>query len=241
MSLPDADEGELRYAEYVLGVLEADERAAVEIELKRSQKAASEVRFWESRLMPLVQEIQATPPPPHVWARIEQLTQLPAPSAPTRRSGLWDRLAFWRWLSIGAGVAALALLSLTLWLSLRTERPATYLASTLRQPGGGIGWTATLDVSHARIVVVPAAPSALPLGRAPELWLIPAGARPIPLGMIARTRATTLSLPAAMPTDIGPMSVLAVSIEPPAGSPTGQPTGAVIAQGGIVRAPSGSG
>jgi anti-sigma-K factor RskA len=40
------DESSLRYAEYVLGVLDAAERAAVERELVTSEEAQRGVAFW---------------------------------------------------------------------------------------------------------------------------------------------------------------------------------------------------
>jgi anti-sigma-K factor RskA len=70
-----------------------------------------------------------------------------------------------------------------------------------------------------------------------ELWLIsPAVPAPRPLGLIAKG---TLSV------DLGPLAaralasgVLAVSLEPAGGSPTGSPTGPVLYQGRILATPT---
>ena len=94
-------------------------------------------------------------------------------------------------------------------------------------------------VLRARMVVVPATPVAFAQGRAPELWLIPAGGKPISVGMIARDKPTTLALDPALLARLGPTAALAVSVEPLGGSPTGQPTGAVVAKGAISVAPDG--
>ena len=45
------DENSLRYAEYVLGVLDASERATVERELASSEEAQRAVAFWQQRLI----------------------------------------------------------------------------------------------------------------------------------------------------------------------------------------------
>ena len=78
--------------------------------------------------------------------------------------------------------------------------------------------------------MVPAAYSA-DATREPELWLIPADGKPRPLGMLRADRAVTIAIPADLAALTVSNAVLAVSLEPPGGSPTGQPTGPVIATG----------
>jgi len=83
---------------------------------------------------------------------------------------------------------------------------------------------------------VPAAPQSLAAGRAPELWLIAKGEKPVAIGMISTSAPIALPLEGALLHRVGPTAVLAVSVEPPGGSPTGQPTGPVIATGAIATA-----
>jgi anti-sigma-K factor RskA len=59
--------------------------------------------------------------------------------------------------------------------------------------------------------------------------------------MIMPDKPTTLALDAALLSRLGPTALLAVSVEPIGGSPTGQPTGAVIAKGAISAAPNAQG
>ncbi|RCS30465.1 anti-sigma factor [Rhodanobacter denitrificans] len=237
----------LRYAEYVLGVLDADTRAEVAREVLASDEAATAVALWQRRLIPLAETVGDVAPAPYVWARIHDALQLDAPArAPLAqpRRGLWNNLALWHWLGIGASAVAVALLVV---VSLPRPVPApkvagiAYMASTIQQDNGTTGWTATMDLQHARMVVVPATPVAFAQGRAPELWLIPAGQKPISVGMIARDKPTTIALDPALLARLGPTAALAVSVEPIGGSPTGQPTGAVIAKGAIGAAPDAGG
>jgi anti-sigma-K factor RskA len=158
-----------------------------------------------------------------------------------QRKGLWNNLQLWRWVGIGASAVAVALLvvvSLPRTALTPTVVSAGYMASTIQQDNGSTGWTATMDLEHARMVVVPAMPVAFAAGRAPELWLIPAGGKPISLGMIARDKPVTLALDPALLAQLGPTAALAVSVEPIGGSPTGQPTGPVIGKGAIGAAPN---
>ncbi len=228
----------LRYAEYVLGVLDADTRAEVAREMMTSDEVATAVALWQSRLIPLADVIADVTPAPYVWARIHDALQLDAPArtTPTPRKGLWNNLALWHWVGIGASALAVALLvvvNLPRHAPTPVEAVASYMAATIQQDNGSTGWTATLDPQRGRMVVVPATPIAFATGRAPELWLIPAGGKPISVGMIALDKPTTLTLDPALLAKLGSSALLAVSVEPLGGSPTGQPTGAVIAKGAI--------
>jgi anti-sigma-K factor RskA len=115
------------------------------------------------------------------------------------------------------------------------------MVSTIQQDNGVTGWTATMDLQNAKMVVVPATPTAFAPGRAPELWLIPAGQKPISVGMIMLDKPTTLALDPALLAQLGATAALAVSVEPVGGSPTGQPTGPVIAKGAISAVPAAQG
>lgn len=228
------EEDTLRYAEYVLGVLDADARAAVAREIETTGEAATAIGLWQRRLLPLAESIEELAPAPYVWQRIRDALRLNMPSQDRPRKGLWNNLPLWHWLGIGAGLVAATLL-VVLLLS-QAPRPAggiDYMASTIQQDNGVTGWTATMDLRQARMVVVPATPVAFAAGRAPELWLIPRGGKPIAVGMIARDKPTTLVLDSELVARLGPTAALAVSAEPIGGSPTGQPSGAVIAKGAI--------
>jgi anti-sigma-K factor RskA len=231
----DHHDENLRHAEYVLGVLDADARAAVEREIRDDPQAAAAVARWQGQLMPLADDIVDAAPPPYVWARIHDTLQFTAPKPERSRGNLWDNLRLWRWLAIGASVVAACLV-----VALIQPRQATtpaghtgYMAATIEQDNGTAGWTATMDLQHARMIVVPATPVAFVPGRAAELWLVPPGGKPLSLGVIARDRPTSIALRPDLLAHLGASALLAVSVEPSGGSPTGQPTGAIIAKGAI--------
>lgn len=239
------DDDDLRYAEYVLGILDPDTRAAVAQDIERSPAAAAAVAEWQRNLLPLAEEVVDVAPAPYVWARIRDALELNAPARAVPRKGLWNNLPLWHWIGIGASAVAIA----SLMFVITPPRPAPvpvaasagYMVSNIQQDNGVTGWTATMDLQNARMVVVPASPTAFEQGRAPELWLIPVGQKPISVGMILPDKPTTLALDAALLSRLGPTALLAVSVEPIGGSPTGQPTGAVIAKGAISAAPNAQG
>ena len=242
---PDDGSEDLRHAEYVLGVLDAGARAAVEREIAADPNAAIEVTRWQRYLLPLAEDITPAAPPDHVWARIQHELgggKSPPQRLPARaqRSGWWNSLSLWRGLAASAAAVAVAFIIAFILLPRPTFAPPSvpYMASTITQTDGRVGWTATMDLAHARMVVVPASPQAIPANRAPELWLIPHGQKPIAVGVIAASGPTTIALDKALLSQLGPTAALAVSVEPPGGSPTGQPTGPVIAKGSIGAAAS---
>lgn len=241
----------LRYAEYVLGVLDADARARVEHEVERDRDAAAAVMQWQRHLLPLSEDIAPRSPPDYVWARIRDALGLAAvrptfqePAATSRpERGWWYSLPLWRWLGIGATLAFAASLFVLFLIPVReTAAPSkaapapVYMAATIQQNNGATGWTATMDLNNHRMIVVPASPAAMPHGHAPELWLIPPGGKPMSVAMIARDKATTIDLNSLLVAQLGPKATLAVSVEPDGGSPTGQPTGPVVAKGSIGKA-----
>lgn len=75
-----------------------------------------------------------------------------------------------------------------------------------------------------------------PEGRSLELWVIPADGVPHSLGVIDGVIASTVKLSEKLRLFIAGDSILAISIEPAGGSPTGLPTGPLILSGRIVSA-----
>jgi anti-sigma-K factor RskA len=239
------NDDDLRYAEYVLGVLDVGARAAVVRDIESSPAAAAAVAVWERNLLPLAEEVVDVAPAPYVWARISDALKLGAPDRVAQRKALWNNLQLWHWIGIGASAVAIASMMFIVTLPRPSPAPVWvstgYMVSNIQQDNGVTGWTATIDVQNARMVVVPAVASAFEPGRAPELWLIPSGQKPISVGMIMPDKPTTLALDAALLSRLGLTAVLAVSVEPIGGSPTGQPTGPVIAKGAISTAPRAQG
>jgi anti-sigma-K factor RskA len=95
-------------------------------------------------------------------------------------------------------------------------------------------FVAAIDAKRAAIAVVPATYRADPT-RVPELWLIPSGGKPLPLGVLPADRPTQIAIPAAIADQVKRGAALAISLEPPGGSPTGQPSGPVIGSGTLTN------
>lgn len=209
MTAPRNDDDEALAAEYVIGVLPAEDRKAAEQRMGREAGFAARVARWEARLEALNDEYGSLAPP----ARVKRAIDKRLFAAPRRN--------WWGWLGglgvIAAGLALVAMLGLftpagpDLRATLEGESPAYRFDVALE--------TDRLDITLAR--GAPAAPQVF------ELWLVPESGIPQSLGVFTAGAATSLRRPETL----GAGTTLAVSLEPPGGAPGGVATGPVVAIG----------
>ena len=235
----DADD--VRAGEYVLGVLDEAERAALAARIAQDPAFAARVARWEAFFAPLAAAPEPAAAPEAVWARLQD--RLGPPVVPTASSAQAApvrsepaalargrrrpvRLA---WAAALAGAAVLAGAGWTTWSALATRRPAPVLVAVLAPaadaPAGERG-VVTVYTGEGRLA--PAFAASSTPGRAAELWLIKPGAAPVALGLVG-SPTFGAAAPLIRGARIG--DVVAVSIEPPGGSPGAAPTGPVVATG----------
>src|SRR5438128_11454484 len=103
---PERGGDDLLAAEYVLGVLAADERQIASRRIDSETAFARRVAAWEVHFAPMAAAYAAVEPPASVKAAIDR--RLFASSAATAAApGLSSSLAFWRGIA-AAAIAALA-------------------------------------------------------------------------------------------------------------------------------------
>lgn len=194
-------------AEYVLGVLDLPDRLQAEARIKSDSTFAARVTAWENRLAGLNDAFDEAPAPdllPRIEARL-----FPTPARPKR---LWIG-----WMS--GAMAALVLLGAA-YLVLQPASVPGVVVAELGTVSGGLSYEARYTGRQLQITRV--AGTAPGNAQEHQLWLIAPGAAPVSLGLL---RQGTLSVDYPRP----PAGwVLAVSVEPAGGSPTGAPTGPVI-------------
>jgi anti-sigma-K factor RskA len=228
-TIDPADDGNLIAAEYVLGVLGVAERREVERRLAQEPALASEVAFWEERLTGLTDAVAPVSPPEATWSRIET-----AIGAASRPPSVWQSLTFWRSLAIVSATLAAASIAALAYIGLVPGARAPLMA-TLSGSAGQPNFVASVTATGNTLVIVPAALLTND-PRAYELWLIPSGeTRPRSLGLIQPGQPIRLNIPPNLAGRVTPDATLAVSLEPPGGSPTGLPTGPVIAAGKLTN------
>jgi anti-sigma-K factor RskA len=231
------DEGRLVAAEYVLGVLSAEERRAVVNRVAHEPEFAREVAYWEERLGGMASFVAPITAPTRAWLRVEAAVSAP-PYGAAQPSSLWESLAFWRGVGLASAAIAGACLAALVYVGMfmpagpaaqRTPLLATLTSIKTKQPN----FVAALSADGS-LTIVPAALLTTDK-RSMELWLIPQGGKPHSLGLIAAGQPVRINVPPDLLPHAGKSATLAVSLEPPGGSPTGQPTGEVIAHGDLTR------
>ena len=203
-----SQDDDLLAAEYVLGVQDMEARALCEQRLKRDAPFGDAIVAWENRLRGLNADY-AEEMAPDLLPRIE--ARLFAVAAP--------RVRGFGWLGFGAGAMVATALAVAVFL---TTVPVTPLAPVLTT-------LATAEMTYEvravgnSLQVTRVAGSAAPAGQVHQLWLIASGSPPVSLGLLGDA---PLQVDYVVPVT---SYALAVSLEPAGGSPSGLPTGPVIA------------
>jgi anti-sigma-K factor RskA len=219
MTTPDNREVIDRLAsEYALGTLRGPARRRFERWRASTPYVDERCRFWEERLMHLAKDLKPVQPPAHVWPAIQRRLNL------TNRQTALRRI---RSFALAASVVLLVgVAALLYWRSVPAIR-ATAVATISAKSGEHL-WELEIFGKADRLVARAAKLPARPAGSDYELWALPAGAAPVSLGVLPAAGATSRTLTVMQKQALALSTQVAVSIEPFGGSPTGQPTGAVL-------------
>jgi anti-sigma-K factor RskA len=227
---PDDD---LAAAEYALGTLDAGERATLAARRLREADLDEAIRDWEERLSPLAEATPEIEPPRDFLPAIEARIRGVAPDASTNSTvvDLERRIRRWRSAAIAASlVAALLAVGFVSREISRQSAPREYVA-ILQKDATSPAFEVTVNLDKQELTVRPVAAQAPP-GKAYELWLIDAKLGARSLGVIGDTpRGASLS---AYEPSVVAGATYAVTVEPPGGSPTGQPSGAPVFVGKLI-------
>ncbi|GAB3351623.1 anti-sigma factor domain-containing protein [Chromohalobacter beijerinckii] len=238
--MTDHDDIDMLAAEYVLGTLDAEERA--EVAQRRQHDADMEARIlaWEARLAPLGNEVEAIAPGPDLLERIERrIDELEATFQTKSKSeddthgatqviALRRRLGFWRGCT-GLATAAALILAVVMIAPFDDTPDAPPFVAVFQQDDQQPAFMLSVDLDSRRLNVRPVTAKPLP-DRSYQLWIKAdaLGPKPRSVGVLN----DDLSLPADALSDYDSellkRATFGISIEPPGGSPTGQPTGSAI-------------
>lgn len=246
MSTPplSPEEREKFAAEFALGVLSGDDRARARFLYAGDAQFRAEVAQWLGRLAPLLDAVDPVEPPAGVWQAIERRLGSGGAANDNNRS-LRRKLNLWR--GAAAGASALAA-SLVLVLLTRTPEVAPPITAPAPLPAASPMIAMLGDEQKGALLVASWTPATNSLrlsaagqmpedpGRAHELWVIPADGTPRSLGTMAAGPKMQMAVDPQQSRQLQEGATLAVSVEPPGGSPTGLPTGPVIASGKLERA-----
>ncbi len=224
-------------AEYALGTLRGPARLHFEQQMRRDSELAADVARWQEAFAQLDNQLIPVVPPASVWKKIQlQMPPKPLPQEPVNETPLAEShtgrrftRAYLGW-AVAACLAAL-LLAPKLWESSGIKASATPVAVLANSVTASSGqWVVMANASSQQLTITPLQAARVASDRSLQLWVIPAGGKAKSLGLLSSDAPTTLALEDIQP---GGASTLAISLEPKGGSPTGQPTGAVLYSGRI--------
>jgi anti-sigma-K factor RskA len=232
---PERGSDDLIAAEYVLGVLPAHERQAASLRIETDREFARLVDAWEVRLAPLGSAYPEVAAPEGAKAMIDRrLFSSPAAStadAARVGAGLWSSLAFWRGLA-AAAVAALAITVAVPYVNPPAGQPDVRLVASLAADSSDVKYLAVYDAAHNEVGLSHVA-GERETGKDFQLWMIEGKNAPVSMGVIPSGQTVHIELTPAVQRKLAQGAVLAISLEPAGGSPTGQPTGPVVATGDL--------
>ncbi|MEO9131052.1 MAG: anti-sigma factor [Sphingomonas sp.] len=233
------DAPDMAAAELALGVLDGEDRAQALRRVLAEHGFAQEVERWRAHLAPLFDLWPAMDAPPGVFGRVERTIDGPSIAVtaqlPVKRALLWP---------LAAGLSSIAAAAMLVVIVMRpiavpgpASRPATPVATTsapmlvasIDTGKAGAPVTAVYNPNSADLRLTPAALAEA--DHSAELWVIAGDGVPHSLGLLRASGASSFAVSRANRARLAAGATLAVSIEPIGGSPTGLPTGPVVAKG----------
>lgn len=227
--------------EYVLGLLDGADCEAAGHRLDTDRDFAASVERWRQHFLAL--DATATPitPPADLWSRIEAalagliqpaasasvVTSRPATAGTSRLAEWWNSLFVWRGAAF-AGALATVLLAVGLVGALDRARRQPLMVAVLLTDSN-VAAAVVNTFADGRVEMLPLQSIDVPAGKALEIWTLwDRAVGPRSVGLIDRARSTPLRLD-NLP--LGRDQLFEITLEPASGSPTGRPTGPIIAKG----------
>lgn len=240
-------------AEYALGLLEGEALMTARGRMASDPAFAAEVRQWEERLAPLLDEVPAAMPSSEVWQRIEaRVNALKAAQAEAELAGggssaanvfeLRESVRRWQWTAGLTSLAAAVALALLVFSPGEAPSPlppaeapqfaaADPLVATVPIGDTGLRLDVTYIPESDRMVV--AAIGLTPDGvHDHELWLAPPGGGELQsLGVVEPGEIRSMTLPDEIARNLADGAGLVLTREPLGGKPEGVDAGPVVAEG----------
>jgi len=253
-------------AAHALGTLRGGARRRFESLSRENPGIRSRALLWQETFAAFTEIQPAMLPNPQVWQRIENLlpqarkpavepTSAVATGAAEMLQNLRRALSLWRGLAMGGALAAVVAAVVGIRLDQQLGQRGSELAQA-KQEGAQltaqmaaqarIEYVAVLqDDKQAGSVLVTFDPAkrALTLKRVGdyqmdadkslELWALPPGQAPRSLGLMGQGAVARLT---AAEGEVAPSPMLAITLEPKGGAPTGGgPTGPIVFKGALLK------
>jgi anti-sigma-K factor RskA len=230
-------------ASWALGLAEGAELERAARLYREDAEFRAEAEAWIARLLPLLDEVDEVVPPGSMWTGIER--RLGGSRIANDNAPLLERqLRTWR--GVTAMMTALAAAFAMLLLFRPAERvvvpqplavtAAAPLVAMVGEDQDQMMVVANWDPEQRRLVLAVAGDMPADRGKSHELWVVPGDGTPRSLGVMPAGKKMHMELAEQIAELLRQGSTIAISVEPPGGSPTGSPTGPVMWSGKLESA-----
>ncbi len=205
-------------AEYVIGTLRGKARLRFQKLMMQYQAIHDATCQWEQYLDGINQSLPPVEPPPRVWEEIQR--RLDHNQATPVASAAFSRRSPWHWVTLAGVAAALVIAVLLVTPERASEAPVSQVAIVSDSDNKPL-WIVEVSRDAIKVRVTDAFSPETDTDY--QLWMVPKdGQPPVSLGLMPESGDLLATAPDLLFSDN--ISALAVSKEPPGGSPTGKPT-----------------
>ncbi|QPC86607.1 anti-sigma factor [Mesorhizobium sp. NBSH29] len=226
---PEHEGDQMMAAEYVLGVLSLSDRTIASLRADTEPAFARLVDQWETHFSPIAGGYDPIDPPLSVKQKIDRRLFGTAGSAASEGHNWWNSLTLWRAMTGGA-LTALVLLIAVPYLT----RPAEYrLVASLAAETSDVRYLAVFDGGRGEVGLSHIS-GERETGQDFELWVIEPDKSPVSMGVVPGGATVRIELSDELRRMLAAGATLAITLEPDGGSPSGKPTGPVVAAGNLL-------
>lgn len=215
--------------EYVLGLIEGADAAEIEVAMERDAELRAAIAASRERFLPLDTGVAPATASEELWQRIEAAlpVQDRTRAIPVNLNANDNSRSGWRMAAISA-IAAAFVLALGLAYTLTRTLEPLVVAVLINEAGEVQAVVEDFGNEQATIRIL--TDFSVPRDKTIQVWTLPSRDRgPVSLGLIDGVRSTHLAVP-QLPTPRRDQ-LYEITLEDAGGSPTGRPTGPILAKG----------
>jgi anti-sigma-K factor RskA len=222
--MTERDDLDLQIAEYVLGTLPADERNALSARRERDPTLDARIAEWEERLSVMADDIEPVEPGPEVFARIERALDRDDSNVIALRR----QVKRWRWSTALTSAAAVVLVAVLTFQPQPEKAPESFVAvfqHNDQQPA----FLLSVNLENRQLSIRPVTAEQKP-DKSYQLWIKAdeLGPNPQSVGVLGDQFQIDKGVLSKYEPSLLRDATFGISVEPPGGSPTGQPTSPAI-------------
>lgn len=229
--MSEHDDLDMQIAEFVLGTLPVDERKALSARRQLDPALDARIQQWEERLAGMTDDIAPVQPGPELFAEIErvldqQAAQATQPDNTASVVTLRRQVNLWRWSTALTSAAALVLVAV---LAFQPAGAPESFVAVFQHDDQQPAFLLTVDLQNRQLNIRPVTAEPQP-GKSYQLWIKSDELGPNPRSVGVLGDQMQLDQGALKQYDPALLreATFGISLEPPGGSPTGQPTGPAI-------------